>query len=316
LSENRVEGYRNFTTKFWNAARFCEMNGCEVDPDYDPKNCHETLNKWIVGKVSEATSKISTGIEDYKFNEAAGGAYQFTWGTFCDWYIELAKPIFYGDDGAAKSETQATAAWVLEQLMLLLHPFMPFITEELWEQMGGTRNSMLINAAWPELGDLSDPTAEAEMDWVVRLITQVRSVRAELNVSDAAKVPLILKNADDIAISCVERHGELIKRLARLEDLEISDAEVPEGAAQSVLDTTTLVIPLAGVIDVGEEKARLEKEIAKLDSEIDRIDNKLGNKNFTSKAPAEVVEAENTKREDYTRSREKVQEALSRLSDL
>ncbi|MBT5941619.1 MAG: valine--tRNA ligase [Rhodospirillaceae bacterium] len=316
LSESRVEGYRNFTTKLWNAARFCEMNGCEVDPNYDPKNCTETINKWIVGKVSETTANIAAGIDDYKFNEAAGSAYQFTWGTFCDWYIELAKPIFYGDDSTAKAETQATAAWVLDQLMVLLHPFMPFITEELWEQMGGTRNSMLINAAWPELGDLSDSGAEAEMDWVVRLITQVRSVRAELNVSDAAKVPLILKNAEDIAISCVETHGELIKRLARLEDLEVSDAEVPEGAAQAILDTTTLVIPLSGVVDVSEEKARLEKEIAKLDSEIERIDKKLANENFTSKAPAEVVEEEKVKRTDYESSRVKVEEALERLSHL
>jgi valyl-tRNA synthetase len=313
LSESRVEGYRNFTTKLWNAARFCEINGCEIDPNYDPKNCSETINKWIVGKVSEATANIANGIDDYKFNEAAGSAYQFTWGTFCDWYIELAKPIFYGDDSPAKAETQATAAWVLEQLMLLLHPFMPFITEELWEQMSGPRNTMLISAAWPDIGDLRNADAEAEMDWIVRLITQVRSVRAELNVSDGAKVPLTLKNADAIATICIERHGELIKRLARLETLEISDADVPEGAAQSVLDTTTLIIPLDGVIDVGEEKARLEKEIAKLDSEIDRIDKKLSNKNFTSKAPAAVVDAENAKRVEYVDSRAKVEEALERL---
>ena len=316
LSENRVEGYRNFATKLWNAARFCEINGCKSAPDFDPKNVNETLNKWIVGKVAEATGKVATGIDDYRFNEAAGGIYQFTWGTFCDWFIEFAKPILQGDDGAAKSETQATAAWVLEQLLLLLHPFMPFITEELWAQMGDSKNAMLISAAWPELGNLSDAGAEAEMDWIVRLITQIRSLRVELNVPDSAKVPLALKNAEDVAALCVERHGELIKRLARLETLELSDAEVPEGAAQNILGTTTLVMPLAGVINVDEEKARLDKEIAKLDGEIEKIDKKLDNENFTSKAPAEVVEEQKSRRADYANSKAKVEEALNRISQL
>jgi len=316
LSENRVEGYRNFATKLWNAARFCEINGCKSAPNFDPENVNETLNKWIVGKVAEATGKVATGIDDYRFNEAAGGIYQFTWGTFCDWFIEFAKPILQGDDGAAKSETQATAAWVLEQLLLLLHPFMPFITEELWAQMGDSKNAMLISAAWPELGNLSDAGAEAEMDWIVRLITQIRSLRVELNVPDSAKVPLALKNAEDVAALCVERHGELIKRLARLETLELSDAEVPEGAAQNILGTTTLVMPLAGVINVDEEKARLDKEIAKLDGEIEKIDKKLDNENFTSKAPAEVVEEQKSRRADYANSKAKVEEALNRISQL
>jgi valyl-tRNA synthetase len=314
LSENRVEGYRNFTTKLWNAARFCEINGCKVDTNFDPKRCTETLNKWIVGKVAVAVSKIAAGIDDYKFNEAAGNAYQFTWGTFCDWYIELAKPILYGDDGMAKSETQATAAWVLEKLMLMLHPFMPFITEELWQQMVRPDGNMLISADWPVLEDLSDANAEAEIDWVIRLITQVRSIRAELNVSDGIKVPLVLSNAEDIAVICVERHGHLIERLARLEVLKISNDDIPEGAAQSVLGKTTLVIPLGGEIDVGEEKIRLEKEVEKLNFEIDRIDKKLSNKSFTSKAPLEVVEAENSKRREYAGSLVKVNEALKRFS--
>ena len=316
LSENRVEGYRNFATKLWNAARFCEINGCKSALDFNPKNVNETLNKWIVGKVAEATGKVATGIDDYRFNEAAGGIYQFTWGTFCDWFIEFAKPILQGDDGAAKSETQATAAWVLEQLLLLLHPFMPFITEELWAQMGDSKNAMLISTAWPELGDLSDAGAEAEMDWIVRLITQIRSLRVELNVPASTKVPLALKNAEDVAALCVERHGELIKRLARLETLELSDAEVPEGAAQNILGTTTLVMSLTGVINVDEEKARLDKEIAKLDGEIEKIDKKLDNENFTSKAPAEVVEEQKSRRTDYAKSKAKVEEALNRISQL
>jgi len=313
LSKSRVEGYRNFTTKLWNAARFCEMNGCQVDLEYNPHNCQETLNKWIISKVSETSAKIAKGIEDYKFNEAAGAAYQFTWGTFCDWYIEFAKPIFDGKDSEIKSETQATAGWILEQLIHLLHPFMPFITEELWGKLGRDRSSMLIVSSWPEFNDLIDADAEREMDWVVQLIAQVRSVRAELNVQDAVKVPLILRYAEDHAVSYAKRHGELVKRLARLEKIEISDADVPEGAVQSVIGTTTMVIPLAGFVDIEQEKARIEKEISKLDSEIDRIDKKLANKNFITKAPADVVAAETSKREKYLSSRITVKESLERL---
>ena len=314
LSENRVEGYRNFTTKLWNVARFCEMHGCQVDLNFRPENCKETINKWIVGKVSEAVLEISAGIDSYKFNEAAGSAYQFTWGTFCDWYIEFTKPIFYGEDNIAKSETQATAAWVLEQLMRLLHPFMPFITEELWHKLGGDQSSMLISAKWPDLGELADPGANAEIDWVIRLITLVRSMRSEIKVSDAAKIPLIIKNPGVLEASCVDLYAELIKRIARLETLEISDDGVPKGAAQAVLGTTTLVFPLIGNVNVDEEKARLEKEIFRLAGEIERIDNKLSNKSFVEKAPKKVVEEEKVKRGAYERSRSKVQEALDGFS--
>jgi valyl-tRNA synthetase len=314
LSESRVEGYRNFTTKLWNAARFCEMNGCEVDPHFKPENCTETINKWIIGKVCEAVSDISSGIDNYKFNEAADAAYQFTWGTFCDWYIEFSKPIFYGEDNLIKSETQATTAWVLEQLMRLLHPFMPFITEELWHKLGGARSSMLISAQWPDLDNFSDSTANAEIDWVIRLITQVRSVRSEIKVSDAAIIPLIIKNPGDIETSCVGLYAELIKRIARLDTLEISNAEVPKGAAQAVLGTTTLIFPLARDVNVDEETARLKKEIIRLNGEIERIDNKLLNKGFVGKAPKKVVEEEKVKRDNYERSRSKVQEALDGFS--
>ena len=313
LSESRVEGYRNFTTKLWNAARFCEMNGCQYDPRFEPENCNETINKWIVGMVSEAASQISVGIDNYKFNEAAGSVYQFTWGTFCDWYIEFSKPIFYGEDDRAKKETQATAAWVLDQLMRLLHPFMPFITEELWHNFRSDNSSMIIAAEWPKLIDRFDPDAKAEMDWVIRLITSVRSMRTEIKVPDATVIPLLIKNPGTLETTCIDLHAELIKRIARLEELKISDDEVPEGAAQVVLGTTTLVFPLASSINVDEEKARLEKEILRLGDEIDRIANKLSNKNFIEKAPKKVVEDEKVKRVEYERSLSKVQEALERF---
>ncbi len=316
LSENRVEGYRNFATKLWNAARFCEMNECRVDETFDPSACTQTINRWIVGKVAEAADAVQKGIEDYKFNEAAGAIYQFTWGTFCDWYIEFSKPIFQeGDaDADAIAETRAATAWVLDQLLLLLHPFMPFITEELWEKLGGDRTQKLILADWPEDMAAADAEAEAEMDWVVKLITQVRSVRAELNVPAGAKIPLMLRHADDLAQKCVDRHEPLIKRLARVEELTLSDGDVPKGAVQEILDATTLVLPLAGVIDIDQEKERLGKEIARLDSEIEIVDKKLSNKNFTEKAPAEVVEEQRSRREAAEQAKMKVAEALDRIA--
>ncbi len=312
LSENRVEGYRNFATKLWNAARFCEMNGCVLDPNFDPKGVTHTLNKWIVGKVADAAKAVANGIEDYKFNEAAVSIYQFTWGTFCDWYIEFAKPIFQGNDAAAV-ETRATAAWVLDQLLVLLHPFMPFITEELWHQTVASRSHSLIAADWPDYSGLGDAASEAEMDWVVNLISQVRSVRAEMNVPPGAQIPLFFRNADAEVLSRAGHHDALIKRLARVTELRPLEGAVPKGSVQDVLGTTTLILPIGEVIDVAQERARLQKEIGKLESEIGKIDAKLGNQAFVAKAPPEVVEEQTQRRESAVSSIAKINEALARL---
>ena len=316
LSESRVEGYRNFTTKLWNAARFCEINSCEIGLGFDPSKCDQLINKWIISKLSAVTCLISSGIESYKFNEAANHAYQFTWGTFCDWYIELSKPIFYGEDEKEKEETRATAAWVLEYLIMILHPFMPFITEELWQKTGPKREKMLISSCWPENLNLYDERAEHEVDWILSLITAVRSMRAELNVPDKSKIILILKEPEEIAIKSVREHAELIKTLARLVSIEFSDAAVPSNAAQTVLGLTTLVIPLDDIFNVDEEKIRLGREISNLDDEIMRIDKKLDNKNFISKAPPKIIQEQKDKREGYENSRAKLQDALSSLKKI
>jgi valyl-tRNA synthetase len=315
LSENRVEGYRNFATKLWNAARFCEVNGCKLDPNFDPKRVTQTLNKWIVGKVAEAAQSVARGIDDYKFNEAATGIYQFTWGSFCDWYIEFAKPIFQGGDASAATETRATAAWVLDQLLVLLHPFMPFITEELWAQTADARSHSLIAAEWPNYDGLGDAAAEAEMDWVVNLISQVRSVRAEMNVPPGAQIPLYLRNADDEVLARAARHDALIKRLARVTELSALNGDVPKGSVQDVLGTTTLVLPIGDVIDIAQERARLKKEMDKLEAEIGKIDAKLGNQSFVAKAPPEVVEEQRERRDAAAASQTKIGEALARLAD-
>ncbi len=313
LSAERVEGYRNFATKLWNAARFCEHYECRPDPDFDPASCTQTVNRWIVGKVARAAGDVARGLDEYKFNEAAGAVYSFTWGTFCDWYLEFAKPVLQEGGGAA-AETRKTAAWALDQLLHILHPFMPFITEELWDRLGDERPSMLIESPWPRFDGPADADADADMDWVARAITQIRSVRAEMNVPPKAEIPLVIRGGDDQARRRVDAHGALVTRLARLSGIGFSDGDVPPGSVQMVLDEATLVLPLAEIIDIGAEKARLEREIAGLDGEIGKFDKKLANEGFLAKAPAEVVEEQKERRAEAALNRDKIAEALERLS--
>ncbi len=314
LSAGRVEGYRNFCTKLWNAARYCEINECRPDPGFDPAACRLTLNRWIVGKVLEAGERAAKGIESYRFNEAAAALYQFTWGTFCDWHLEFARPLLQGDDAAARDETRAATAWVLDRLLALLHPIMPFITEELWEHMGEGRETPLIAASWPVLDPaLIDPAAESEMDWVVRLISEVRAVRSEMNVPPSAHIPLLHRDASAETRARLDRHRDAIASLARISHVEPAD-DVTRGAVQVVVDEATYILPLADVIDVSAEKARLEKEIAKLDGEIARFDKKLANRGFLEKAPPEVVETERERRDEAAHARAKLDDAVERLS--
>jgi valyl-tRNA synthetase len=314
LSEQRVEGYRNFCTKLWNAARFCEMYECRPAAGFNPAAVTETVNKWIVGKTVEAERAVAGAIEAYRFNDAAHGVYHFTWGTFCDWYLEFIKPVLMGEDTPAKAETRATAAWVLDQILHLMHPISPFITEELWGQMAAERQSPMITAPWPELADsLVDANANAEMDWVVRLVGQVRALRNEMNVPVKAEIPLLLKGPGELATRCMATHAEQIKRLARLTSIEALAGDVPAGSVQDVIDEATLVLPVADVIDVAAERQRLEKEIAKQQAEIDRFEKKLSNEKFVANAPDAVVEAEREKLADARLAHDRLAEARGRL---
>ena len=314
MSESRVEGYRNFSTKLWNAARFCEMNGCHPVEEFDPASVNETVNRWIIGKLRDAELSTSEAITSYRFNDIAGALYHFTWGTFCDWYVELVKPILNGSDDLAREETRATAAWVLDQILHMLHPIMPFITEELWQQLSDKRNGPLITSSWPVFDEsLNNADINAEMDWVVRLISQVRAVRSEMNVPPKAKIPLLIKDAGNKMQSFMIRHEELIIRLARLESLNHLEGAMPKGAVQDVIDEATMILPIAEVIDVKMEKARLEKEITKLEIEVIRFEGKLGNKNFIANAPDAVVETERQRLSDASQARDKMSEALGRL---
>ena len=313
LSEARVEGYRNFATKLWNAARFAELNGCRYDRDFAPASAANAVTRWICGAVERARAEIAGALEGYRYNEAANAAYQFVWGTFCDWYLEFAKPLLQGEDEATRRETQATAGFALDAILRLLHPFMPFVTEELSQRLG-YRDTTLMLESWPAAAAaLNDPVAKAELDWVVRLIAQVRSLRAEMNVPAGAKVPLLLKDASAETLARVARHRDAILRLGRLESVGPLTGRLPGGSAQWLQDEATAILPLAGAIDLGREQARLEKELQGLEATVARIDAKLGNPGFVAKAPLEVVEAERERREEVTEARERLAAVLQRL---
>ncbi|KFL30814.1 hypothetical protein JP75_12530 [Devosia riboflavina] len=316
LAISRVEGYRNFVTKLWNAARFLEMNECRRVEGFDPKSNKLALNRWIVGATVRALASVRQGIEDYKFNESANNAYDFVWGTFCDWYVEFAKPVFNGEDEAAKAETRATAAWALDQILIMLHPMMPFVTEELWAETGKAgpkRDNLLILTEWPTYQGLEDAEADAELAWLVDVISNVRSVRAEMNVPAGAKLQLVVTGAGEQTLARLVAGTSLISRLARLEEISPQNL-VPGESAQFVVGDATYALPLAGVIDIAAEKSRLEKEVGKLDGEITGIDKKLGNEQFVSKAPEEVIEEQKARREAAIDRRQKILEALKRLS--
>ncbi len=311
----RVEGYRNFATKLWNAARFGEMNECRRTPGFDPATVRHSVNRWIAGETQRAAGAVTAAIEAFKFNEAAGAIYEFVWGTYCDWYLELIKPILAGTDEAAKAETRAMTAWVLDQILPLLHPFMPFITEELWAQtgeQGEARESMLALASWPQLSGLGDEQADAEIGWVVRLVSGVRSVRSEMNVPAGAKVPLVIVGAPEVLQDRAGRHQETIVRLARLEAISFADTS-PAGSAQIVVDGSTIALPLAGIIDMKAERARIAKEVAKVNAEIKKVTDRLGNPQFMSRAPEDVVEELRERQADWEARGQQLEAALRRI---
>ncbi|WP_298914282.1 valine--tRNA ligase [uncultured Algimonas sp.] len=297
LSVDRVAGYRNFGTKLWNAARFAQMNGCRGGGDFDPARVESALNRWIVAKTAEAAATATEYIIAYRFNDAADAVYSFVWGTVCDWYIELAKPDL---NGADPEETQATLGWVLDQSFKLLHPFMPFITEELWAQTGD-RDGFLMLSDWPEIEPLE---VGDDIDWLIRLISALRSVRAEMNVPPSRKAPLVVVGAQDERF---ETFGEALGRLARVDGVTFAEA-APDGALQTVVDGVSYAIPLDGLIDVDAERKRLDASIAKAEGEVAKIDKKLGNANFTDRAPAAVVQEQKDRRAGYA-------DELAKLSD-
>ena len=316
MSDKRVEGYRNFGTKLWNAARFAQMNECSLWEVFDPSAVKHTLNRWIVSELTKTAHGVETALSAHRFDEAAQTSYAFVWGVFCDLYLELVKPLLNGEDEQAKSETRRTVAWVLDQILKILHPFMPFVTEELWDktaEFGPKRAGLLINEAWPKLDvSLIDEAAAAEVGWVVDLVTGLRSLRSETNVPAGAKVPALLIGASKETAQRLERYQAEIDRLARLDYSVVADA-APAGSVTFVLGEAIVAIPLAGVMDIGAEKARLSKEIGRCTKEIETVSRKLDNPGFVAKAPAEVIDEQRERRAAYEAEKQKYEAALTRL---
>jgi len=316
LSLQRVEGYRNFATKLWNAARFCEMNGCVRKADFDPAKAKTTLNKWIYAETGAAAAAVTQALESYRFNDAAGEVYRFVWNKFCDWYVEFAKPVFMGSDEAAKAETQAMTAWALDEILKLLHPFMPFVTEELWAVLGEAgpkRETLLCLADWPKQAKKAGGKAVDEVNWVIDLISEIRSLRSEMNVPAASMLPLTIAGAGKETKARAKRYENFLKRMARLSSIAMADAP-PQGAVQFVLGEATMALALANVIDLAAERERLAKEIGKLEQEIEKIDARFANEQFMAKAKEEVVEENRERRAEAEAAAVRLKAALQRLA--
>ena len=317
LSEARVEGHRNFGTKLWNAARFCQMNECVLWEDYDPSANRQVVNRWIVAETAKTIAAVTENLEAYKFNDAAGAIYRFVWNIFCDWYLELIKPLLNGEDEGLKVETRRTAAWTLDQILVLLHPFMPFITEDLWTktaEFGPPRRGMLIAQSWPAQAPAwIDADAAAEIDWVIRLVTEIRAMRAELNVPAGARVPMHLVGAGKAACARLDRYRDFIERMGRLDCAIVAD-DAPPGAVQIVLDEARIALPIAGFVDLDVERARIEKEIAKADGDIAHVDSKLSNAGFIAKALPEIIEEHKERRLEAVALKQKLLDIAARLA--
>ncbi len=313
LAESRIEGYRNFATKLWNATRYAEMNGCQRVPGFDPASAKLTVNRWIASAATAAGERVARAIEEYKFNDAADALYQFTWGTFCDWYIEFSKPILTGSDEAAKAETRAITIWVIERVVHLLHPLMPYITETLWKHIAGDNADMLITAKWPEASLAADQAAVAEMEWVVSLISAIRGTRSEMNVPAASELNATITEIRPEARGWIETHGEQIRRLARLRTITIGASGDAKTALQVVVEGTTVLIDVAGAVDLGKERARLQKEVASVRGELDKIAKKLGNEQFMAKAKPEAIEEQRERQSEYQATLAKLDAALARI---
>ncbi len=311
LAESRVEGSRNFATKLWNAARYAEMNGCALMPGFDPRQCRLTVNRWIAGATRGCAAAVTAALEGFRFDEAAHLLYHFLWGTFCDWYLEFTKPILQGEDAGGRAETQAMTAWVLAQTVHLLHPLMPFITEEVWQQLAGADAGMLIVAPWPDLApELRDPEAAAEMDALIEDLSAIRAVRSELNIPPGARIAAEIRDADPAATARISAHADHFQRLARV---AFTGAARATGTVQAIGAGATFALHIGDVVDLAREKTRLAKEIAKVEGDLAKLATKLANPAFLAKAKPEVIEEQRERDVDIRRDRDRLKAAYERL---
>ena len=320
LSTQRVEGNRNFATKLWNACKFAEMNEAAIAPGYDPAAVTLPLNQWLVSRMNATLEAVEAAVEGYRFHDMAGGLYHFIWDEYCSWYLELSKPVFWGDDDAQKTETRSTMAWALEQLLHMLHPIMPFVTEEIWDQFAagaaGKPGTLLLGNSWPSRVNVDTSAAASEIDWLIRVVVAIRSARSDLNVPAGGKFAVKVQGADVATLDKVARHNNQLVRQANLESIEPLQGDLPKGAAQIVVDEVTYVLPLDGLIDIGAETARLQKAIEKAEAAIAKVDKQLSNENFVSKAPAEAIDKAKASRAEAEGNRSGLKKALERLQSL
>ena len=323
LAESRVEGYRNFTTKLWNAVRFAEMNQATIAADFDPASVKHALNAWIVTRVNETVGAMDKALEGYRYDGAASALYQFIWHEFCDWYIELSKPLLYDTENEALlAETRSTMAWALDRLVHLAHPIMPFVTEALFEQFvadaAHKTGERLITAKWPEPIDLPAAAtgAVAEIDWLIGAISAIRTARAELNIPAGAKVAVKVSGANETTLARVSNNSDQLMKLARLESIEALSGDMPKGAAQVVVEEATFVIPLEGLLDISAEIDRLNKEMGKHDGTIGKLNGMLNNANFVARAPEDVIAKNKALLADAEQAKAGVEAALERLKAL
>ncbi|MEM8853528.1 MAG: valine--tRNA ligase [Pseudomonadota bacterium] len=316
IAKARVQGYRNFATKLWNATRFADMNECRIDPAFDPSAVDARLARWIITEAHRTAGEVEEALDSFRFNDAAAAIYRFTWNTFCDWYLELAKPVLIAGDTPEKAELQKTTAYVIDQILKILHPFMPFLTEELWavtaERSKVTRETLLIHASWPQ-SVMEDADAADEINFVVDLVANVRSVRAETNVPAAMEAPIVVVGGTAKHEGWIAEHEPAIRRLARASSVW-ADEVAPPNSAQTVVGDVVVCLPLEGLVDLGAERARLTKELTRLDKDIEKIEGRLSNPRFLEKAEAETVEEQRQKREDAMARRDKLVAALGRLN--
>jgi valyl-tRNA synthetase len=317
LDPARIAGYRNFGTKIWNATRFAEMNGAASGSTFVPEAAELTINRWILTELARTTRDVTQALESYRFNDAAGILYRFAWNQVCDWYLELLKPIFMGEDEGDKIEAQGCSAYVLEEIYKLLHPFMPFMTEELWAHTAGegvVRDGLICHADWP-VPSYSDDVAADEINWLIELVSGIRSVRSEMNVPPAATAPLVFVSANSVTRERLFRHDAAIKRLARVEAISVAET-APKGSAQIIVGEATACLPLGTLIDLDAERGRLEKAIVKAQTEADRIIGKLSNERFVANANPDVVAAERERLEELQSQLASLRIALARLGDV
>ncbi len=314
LSEQRVEGYRNFTTKLWNAARFAQMNGCVYDNSFDPISVREPINQWIIDSLARTAQSVTAALEEYKFNDAANALYQFIWGQFCDWYIELSKPALQTEGHSAQHETRGTVMWVLSQILHLLHPMMPFVTEELWNQMFDA-DSLLAARAWPVFADnIYQPAAREKIDTLITVISGIRAARQALNVPASAQIPLRVTGASDALEHELETAFPMIARLARVEKIKFDTSPPQKGEAQVALPDGLLLLPLDGLIDFAAESARLSKQADRLAKEIAGLEARLSNQDFVAGAPEEIIEEQREKLSQAQDNYAKVTSAIGQIS--